>query len=103
MPCFIAVGSTAVIEHVSSKLEVTDSRSCQQDRTMVDTWQGMLAWVQFCALVSLQLSEQTRASGCLECKQRSSDWAAAICGDFAVAEQSLFQSKGTSVTATISS
>lgn len=103
MPYVIAVQSIAVIEHVSSKLEVIDSCSCQQDRTMTGTLQGMLAWVRFCAHVPLQLSKQTRASSCLECKQRSSDWAVPVCGDLAVAEQSLVRSKGTPVTATISS
>lgn len=78
---FRAVQSIAVIEHVSSKLEVIDSRSCQQDGSLMDTLQGVLAWAQICAHMLLQLSKQTCASGCLECEQRSSDWAGPICGD----------------------
>lgn len=66
---------------------------------MMDTLQGVLAWVQLCTHMPLQLSKQTRAPSYLECKQRSSAWAVLICGDLALAEQSLFQSKGTPVTA----
>lgn len=57
----------AVTEHMSSRLEVTDTHSCQQDRTMMDPlqvcWRGHRA--------ALTCSEQTRASPCLECRQRA--------------------------------
>lgn len=36
----------AVLEHVSSRLEVVDTRSCQQDRTMMDPLQVVLVWAQ---------------------------------------------------------